>query len=43
MDFDEILYGHYAIEGYPKLILFSFLQLVIPTWWMNELLGWEQH
>jgi hypothetical protein len=23
---DEIWYGHYAIGGYPKLIIFSFLQ-----------------
>jgi hypothetical protein len=23
-DLDEIWYGHYAIEGYPKLVLFNF-------------------
>jgi hypothetical protein len=30
-DFDEYWYGYYATGGYPKLILFNFLQSVIPT------------
>jgi hypothetical protein len=34
-DMDEVLYG---IGVYPKIVLFNFLQLVILTWQMNELL-----
>lgn len=30
---DEIWYGHYVTEGYSKLILFNFLQLVVPAWY----------
>jgi hypothetical protein len=37
MDLDEIWYGHYAIGEYPKIILFNFLQLAIPTWQINKL------
>jgi hypothetical protein len=29
---DEISHGSYAIGVYPKNVLFSFLQSVIPTW-----------
>jgi hypothetical protein len=28
-DLDEILYGLYAIGGYPKLVLFNFVQPVL--------------
>jgi hypothetical protein len=28
---DEVLCGHYTIGIYPKIIYFSFLQLVMPT------------
>jgi hypothetical protein len=28
----EFLNGHYAIGGFAKLILFNFLQLVIPAY-----------
>jgi hypothetical protein len=31
MNLDEIWYGCYAIGGCSKLVLFNFLQLVIPT------------
>jgi hypothetical protein len=31
MDLDEILYGRYAIGYYPTIVLFDFLQSVIPT------------
>jgi hypothetical protein len=41
MDFDEIWYGHYATGGYPKIVLFNFLDSVIPTWWMHEFVRWE--
>lgn len=34
MGFQEIWYGYYATEGLSKYILFNFLQLLIPTWWM---------
>jgi hypothetical protein len=40
-DLDEIWHGCYATGGYPKLILFNFLQLVIPAWWTNELVRWD--
>jgi hypothetical protein len=35
-DLDEIWYGRYATEDYPKIILFNYLQLVIPTWRTNQ-------
>jgi hypothetical protein len=41
LDFDEIWCGYYTIGGYPKLILFNFLQSVIPIWWTEELSRWE--
>jgi hypothetical protein len=41
MDLDEIWYGHYATESYPKIVLFNFLQSVI-TRLMNELVRWKQ-
>jgi hypothetical protein len=33
-DFREIWYGRYAIEGFPKLVHFHFLQSLMPTWRM---------
>jgi hypothetical protein len=30
-DLDEIWYGRYVIEDYPKILLYNFLQSVIPT------------
>jgi hypothetical protein len=42
-DLDEIWYGFYAIEGYPKRIFFILLQFVIPTWWSNERARWDLH
>jgi hypothetical protein len=38
MDFDDICHGCYAIGGHPKLVFFNFVQSVIPTWQMHELL-----
>jgi hypothetical protein len=40
-DFDEISYGLYAIGGYPKIILFNFLQIIIPIWQKHELVKWK--
>jgi hypothetical protein len=34
---DEMWYGCYAIGDYPKIVLYNFLQLVIPTWQVNKL------
>jgi hypothetical protein len=42
-DLDEIWHGHYVIWVYPKIIVSSFLQSVVPTWWKNEYTRWEQH
>jgi hypothetical protein len=42
-DFDEIWYGRYAVGGYRFLILFNFLQSIIPTWQTNELVRLERH
>jgi hypothetical protein len=42
IDIDEIWYGLYAIGVYPKILLFNFLQLVIPIWWTNELVRWDR-
>jgi hypothetical protein len=35
IDFD-IWYGHYTTGGYAKLVIFNFLQWLVPTWRMNE-------
>jgi hypothetical protein len=43
MDLDEIWYGCYAIEGYPIVVVFNFLQSIIPTWQMIELVKWGRH
>jgi hypothetical protein len=43
MDLDEIRYGRYAIGDYRKIALFSFLQLVIQTWWTSKLVRWDRH
>jgi hypothetical protein len=40
-DFDAVLYGRYTIGGYPEIVRFNFLQLVIPTWQMHKLVRWE--
>jgi hypothetical protein len=40
-DLDETWYGHYAIGDYPKIVLFNFLQSVIPTWQMNKFVWWD--
>jgi hypothetical protein len=37
MKVDDIWYACYATRVYPKIALFSFLQLGIPAWKMNEL------
>jgi hypothetical protein len=37
----EIWYGRYAIGGCSKLVLFNFLQSVIPTWRMLKIVRWE--
>jgi hypothetical protein len=42
MDLDEIWYGYYAIGHYSKVVLFSFPQLIIPTWQANKLMEWDQ-
>jgi hypothetical protein len=42
-DLDDIWYGRYATGVYPKIILLNFLQSVIPTWRMNELVRWDLH
>jgi hypothetical protein len=42
-DFDEIWYGRYANRGYPKIVLFKFLQYIIPTWRKHELVKWKRH
>jgi hypothetical protein len=40
-DLDEIWYERYAIGEYPKIVLFNFLQSVIPTWRTTKnLWGW---
>jgi hypothetical protein len=41
--FDLIWYAHYATGGYPKLVLFNFLQWVVPTWQKHELVRWERN
>jgi hypothetical protein len=43
MDLDEIWYGRHAIGDYPEIILYNFLQLVIPAWQANKLVRWDQH
>jgi hypothetical protein len=35
-DLVEIWYGRYARGVYPIIVLFSFIQIVIPTWRTNE-------
>jgi hypothetical protein len=43
VDLDEIWYRRYAIGDYTKIILYNFLQLVIPTWQMKKLVRLGQH
>jgi hypothetical protein len=40
-DFDKTSYARYAIVAYPKIVLFDFLQFVIPTWRTNKLVKWD--
>jgi hypothetical protein len=42
-DLDEIWYGRYAIGDYPKIVLYNFLQSVMPAWPANELVRWDRH
>jgi hypothetical protein len=42
-DLNEIWYGRYATGDYPKIVLFNFLQSVIPTWRANKLVRWDRH
>jgi hypothetical protein len=42
-DLDEIYYGHYDIGDNPKIVLFNFLQLVIPTWRTNKFVKGDRH
>jgi hypothetical protein len=42
-DLDKMWYGICAIGGCPKIIYFSFLPLVIPTWWSKQLVKWNRH
>jgi hypothetical protein len=39
---DEIWYGCYAIWDYPKIVLYNFLQSVIPTWRANKVVRWDR-
>jgi hypothetical protein len=41
-DLGEILYGLYAARNCPKIVIFNYLQSVIPTWRTNELLMWDR-
>lgn len=41
-DFDEILYGFYAIHGQPDFVLFDFLQSIIRTERSQEVVRWER-
>jgi hypothetical protein len=43
MDVNEIWYGCYATGDYPQIVLYNFLQSVIPTWRTNKLVRWSQH
>jgi hypothetical protein len=43
MDKDKIWYECYATGGCPKIKLFCFLQSVVPKWWMQKLVKWDQH
>jgi hypothetical protein len=43
MDLDEIWYGRYAIGDYLEIVIFDFLQSVIPTWQTNKLVRWDRH
>jgi hypothetical protein len=36
-DLNEFWYERYAIGCYHKLVLFNFLQSIIPTWRKNEI------
>jgi hypothetical protein len=42
-DLNEIWYGCCAFGIYPKIVLFNFLQSVIPTWRTNKLVRWNRH
>jgi hypothetical protein len=42
-DLDEIWNGYYAIGIFPKIVLFNFLQSIIPTWRTNKLVRWDRH
>jgi hypothetical protein len=33
----------YALRGYSKIILFNFLQLLIPSWWMHKVIRWDSN
>jgi hypothetical protein len=39
----QVWYGLHAITGYPKLIIFNFLQVVISTWRINKCVWWDRH
>jgi hypothetical protein len=39
-DSDKISYGRYDIGVRPRIILFSSLQSVIPTWQTNKFVRW---
>jgi hypothetical protein len=39
---DEIWYGRYATGANPKIVIFNFLQSVLPPWQMHKLLRWDQ-
>jgi len=43
MDLGEIWYERCAIGVYLKIVIFIFLQSVIPTWGKNKLVRWEFH
>jgi hypothetical protein len=40
-DFHEIWCEHYAIEGYPKLVLFNALHSLTPMWRILKFVRWE--
>jgi hypothetical protein len=42
-DLDEIWHVRYAISVNPKIVLFNFLQSVIPTWRTNKLVRSDRH
>jgi hypothetical protein len=42
-DLDEISCGRYAIGVCRIIVIFNFLQSMIPTFQTNELLRWDRH